>query len=144
MFCLTLLSLLVFAYGSDVFVQDVVFSILGTIIDGTETSRRTGNGSYTLNLLWQTEISSKMECSYCHYGIQDKDMIRKYTDDDRKIDYTVDAFVFPTQYNSDIPRYEIDKEKILVHILKELVDLFSGVNVFMNGDSCCYTFTLVW
>ena len=144
MFCLLALAVISLVCGSEVFVQDVVFSILGTIIDGTENSRRTGNGSYRLYLLWQTESSNKMECSYCHYNIQDKDVMRKYTDDDRKIDYSVDTFVFPTEYNSDIPHYEIDKQKILLHILKELVELFSGVDVYANGDSCCYTFTLDW
>lgn len=141
---LILLSLLAIAYGSEVFVQDVIFSVLGTIIDGAEFSRRRGNEHYTLYLLWQTKDSTINECTYCHYEIQDKEMIRKYTDDDLKIDYSTDPFIFPTEYNSNIPPYEINKEVILVHILKELVDLFSGVDVSMNGNSCCYIYSLYW
>jgi len=126
------------------FVQDVVFSILGTIIDGTEDSRRMGNGKYDLVLLWQSETSNKVDCDYCHYNIQDKETIRKYTDDVRKLDYTNDPFVFPTEHNSDIPHYDLNKEEILVSIWKELNDLFSGVDVQLKSDSCCYVYSLSW
>lgn len=130
-------------FGS-VFTQDVMFSILGTIYDGVENSRQSGNNHYQLYIQWQEASSNAVECNYCHSSIQDKDVMWKYTSDDKKIDYTADAFTFPTSYNSNIPQFHINKERLLTKILKELVDMFSGIEIQLNGDSCCHMFTLVW
>jgi len=132
------------AVAGNVFVQDVMMNILGTIYEGAENSRRAGNDHYQLFIRWQLESSSVEECKYCHYGIQDKEVMRKYTGDDTKIDYATDPFTFPTPYNSNIPNYHLNKERMLTSILKELVDMFSGVEIQLNGDSCCHIFTLVW
>jgi hypothetical protein len=145
MFALTLMicALTVSAMDRDLFVQDVVFSILGTIIDGVEHSRRLGN-RYDLAIQWQDNMSKRFDCSYCHYGIEDKELLRAYTDDERKLDYSKDPYVFPTTRNSDIPDYELNKEEILTYIWKELADLFTGVDIDLKGDTCCHTFSLVW
>ena len=127
----------------NVFVQDVMFSILGTIYDGVENARRTGN-HYHLFIQWQDVSSNMEECNRCHYSVQDKDAMRKYTSDDRKIDYSTDSFTFPTSYNSNIPQYHLNKKHILTNNLKEFVNMFSGMEIQLNGDSCCHVFTLAW
>jgi hypothetical protein len=141
-----LFCILAIAQGLSVedFVQDVTFSILGTIIDGVEASRRTGNSNYDLVLRWQDSLSNSLDCNYCHYNIEDKEVVRKYTDDARKLDYTNDPFVFPTEDNTNIPHYDLNKEEILVYLWKELTDLFSGVDVQLKSDSCCYVYSLSW
>ena len=137
-----LVTLLISAYGN-VFIEDVMFSIMGTIYDGVENSRHYGN-HYQLFILWQQEYSTKRDCNFCHSGIQDKEAMRKYTSDDRKIDYSTDSFTFPTSYNSNIPNYHINKERVLIDILKELTDMFAGIEIQLNGDSCCHIYTLAW
>jgi len=143
MFALTLMicALAVSAMDRDLFIQDVVFSILGTIIDGVEHARRFGN-KYDLVLLWQDNASKYHECN-CHY-MESKEVMRTYTDDERKLDFSNDPYVFPTIHNSNIPDYELNKEEILVGIWKELADLFTGVEVDLKSNSCCHTFSLVW
>lgn len=145
MFALTLMicALTVSAMDRDLFVQDVVFSILGTVIDGVEQSRRFGN-RYDLALLWQDDTSKSRECNYCHYNMESKEVTRVYTDDERKLDYSNDPYVFPTIHNSDISDYELNKEEILTYIWKELADLFTGVDVDLKSDTCCHSFSLVW
>ena len=144
MFSALLVFLFIGGVCGNVFVQDVMFSILGTIYDGVENSRRSGNDHYQLFILWQQESSNTGECSFCHTGVQDKELMRKYTSDDKKIDYSTDPFTFPTSYNSNIPNYHLNKERMLTNILKELADMFAGVEIQINGDSCCHIFTLVW
>ena len=127
----------------ELFIQDVVFSILDTIYEGAEESRKSGNNHYRLFIPWQDEQSKLVDCSYCYYGLQNKE-IRESTDDIRKYDYASDGFLFPTSANSVVPHYKLNKDMVLTLVMKQLVDLFSGVDVFLNNDSCCHEFGLKW
>ena len=127
----------------ELFIQDAVFSILSTVYEGVEESRKSGNNHYKLFILWQDEQSKLSDCNYCYYGLQNKE-IREATDDIRKFDYTSEGFLFPTSTNSDVPPYKINKDRVLTLVMKQLVDLFSGVDVFLNNDSCCHEFALKW
>ena len=134
-----LATLIVFAFvcscsGNQAFVQDVVFNILETIGEGVENSRKVGH--YQMFIQWQDKRSRLAECM-----CRQEDM-RKYTDDVTK--WGPDVFVFPTASNSKVPDFTLDKERILVHILKELVDMYSGMNIELNGDSCCHLFSIHW
>ena len=125
----------------DLFIQDVSFSILSTIYEGAEESRRAGNDHYRLFILWKDSESRSGDCKYCHYGLQNT---REATDDTRKFDYASEGFIFPTPTNTDIPPYKINKDWVLTHIMKQLVDLFSGVDVFLINNTCCHEFELRW
>jgi len=129
-------------YGEQ-FVHDVVANILKTVGEGVEKSRSSGNRQYQLFIQWQDEKSRLAECDYCHYFIEENETIRQYTDDDGKYNYTSEAFVFPTTKNSDIPMFTLNKQRILMRILKELVELFD-LEIQLNGDTCCHYFTVVW
>lgn len=146
MFLIVLILTIGVAYGSsvDLFAEDVVFSMMATIYSGVEESRKYGNDYYRLFVLWQDADSKTGDCKYCHYGVQDRDDLKMSTDDASKIDYTNEAFLFPTPANSDIPPYSLNKDKLLTVVMKELADLFSGVDVYLNNDSCCHTFELNW
>ena len=128
-------------YGQ--FVEDVVANILKTTSEGIERSRMAGNKRYQLFIQWQDEKSRLADCDYCHYFIEENETIRKYTDDDRKYKYESEAFVFPTTKNSDIPMFTLNKQRILMHLLKEMVDLFD-LEIQLNGDTCCHYFTVIW
>lgn len=141
MFRLILIAFIGACYGEQ-FVHDVVTSILKTVSEGVEKSRLAGNKQYQLFIQWQDENSRLTECDYCHY-FEDNETIRQYTDDDKKFNYTSEAFVFPTANNSDIPVFVLNKQKILMHILKEMVELFE-LEIQLNGDTCCHYFTIVW
>jgi len=125
----------------DLFVQDVVFSILSTIYKGVDESNRAGNNHYRLFLLWDDAKSIQSDCNYCHYGIKD---LTDSTDDVRKYDYASEGFIFPLPTNTNVPAFELNKDQILVSVTKQLVDLFSGVDVFLNNDSCCHIFEVNW
>lgn len=130
-------TLIVFAFlcmcsGHQPFVDDVVFNILETISEGIENSRKIGK--YQMFIQWQDKKSRLAECD-CHH-----ENMRKYTDDVRK--WGPDVFVFPTPENSNIPDYVLDKQNILVDIMKELVDMYSGMNIEFKGDTCCYRFSI--
>jgi len=120
--------------GNQSFVQDVVFNILETMSEGVETSRKVGH--YQMFIQWKDKKSRMAECECRHENE------RNYTDDVRK--WGPDVFIFPTSENSNIPDYELNKERILVHILKELVDMFSGMNIELNGDTCCHLYSIYW
>lgn len=124
------------------FVQDIVANILKTSSEGIERSRMAGNKRYQLFIQWQDEKSRLAECDYCHY-FEDNETIRRYTDDPRKYNYESEAFVFPTTKNSDIPMFSLNKQRILMHILKEMVDLYD-LEIQLNGDTCCHYFTVIW
>uniref|UniRef100_A0A6C0HSH6 Uncharacterized protein n=1 Tax=viral metagenome TaxID=1070528 RepID=A0A6C0HSH6_9ZZZZ len=142
MFRLILIAFIGACYGEQ-FVQDVVTSILKTVSEGVEKSRMAGNKQYQLFIQWKDEKSRLAECDYCHFFIEDNETIRQYTDDDRKYNYASEAFVFPTANNSKIPMIVLDKQQVLTHILKELIDLFE-LDIQLNGDTCCHYFTIVW
>ena len=120
--------------GDQAFVQDVVFNILDTISEGVENARKVGH--YQMFIQWQDKRSRLAECN-----CRQEDM-RKYTDDVAK--WGPDVFVFPTASNSNVPDFTLNKERILVHILKELVDMYSGMNIELNGDTCCHLFSIHW
>jgi len=124
----------VFCSADQAFVQDVVFNILETIDEGVENSRKTG--SYQMFIQWQDKNSRLAECT-CR-----QEDTRQYTDDVTK--WGPDVFVFPTTSNSKVPDFELNKQRILVHILKELVDMYSGMNIELNGDSCCHLYSIYW
>jgi hypothetical protein len=132
-------TLIVFAFaysclGDKAFVQDVIFNILETVSEGVENSRKIGR--YQMFIQWQDKKSRVAECN-CR-----QEDTRQYTDDVTK--WGPDVFVFPTSTNANIPDFELNKERILVHILKELVDMYSGMNIELNGDSCCHLFSIQW
>ena len=133
-----LATLIVIAFvccsADQAFVQDVVFNILETIDEGVENSRKIG--SYQMFIQWQDKNSRLAECS-CR-----EEDVRQYTDDVTK--WGPDVFVFPTASNSKVPDFELNKQRILVHILKELVDMYSGMNIELNGDTCCHLFSIHW
>jgi len=116
------------------FVQDVVFNILETISEGVENSRKVGH--YQMFIQWQDRNSRLAEC------VCIRENNRQYTDDVTK--WGPDVFIFPTSSNSNVPDFALDKERILVHILKELVDMYSGMNIELNGDTCCHLFSIQW
>jgi hypothetical protein len=134
-------------YGTqENFVRDVVTNIVDTIGDGVENARKIGSKQYSLFLEWQQENSRLEECRQCHKILPEEN----YTTDPRKINArnfqtsTSGMFVFPTHRNTDIPRYMPNKENTLVTIMKELVDIFSGMDIHLNGDTCCHYYTLFW
>lgn len=116
------------------FVQDVVFNILETIGEGVENSRKMGH--YQMFIQWQDKKSRVAECKCLGENT------RQYTDDVTK--WGPDVFVFPTSSNANVPDFALDKERILVHILKELVDMYSGMNIELNGNTCCHLFSIQW
>ena len=119
-------------YGQ--FAEDMVTSILKTTSKGIERSRMAGNKRYQLFIQWQDENSRLVECKYCHF--EDNETIRQYTDDIRKYNYETEAVVFPTT-NSDI-----NKQRVLIHIFKDFVELFD-LEIQLNGDTCCHYFTFI-
>ena len=131
-------------FTKDEFTKDVVFNVLATIYEGIDEAVRAGHNRYSLHILWQDTQSKYIDCSYCYYGIQDREAIQGFTDDVTKINYTTNYFTFPTSFNANIPEFRLDKERVFGIIMKDLVELFAGVSVSLSNDSCCHKITLRW
>jgi hypothetical protein len=125
----------------ELFIQDVVLSIVGTIYDGVEEARKFGNDHYRLFVIWQDYTSKQNDCNRCHFETI-PETIR--TKDGRYKDYTREGFIFPQPSNANIPTFQLNKDEILAFAMKQIVDLFSGVDVFLENDTCCHVFQVYW
>jgi hypothetical protein len=125
----------------ELFIQDVVLSIVGTVYAGVEESRKFGNDHYRLFLIWQDSTSKQSDCDRCHFETIPETIRAK---DGRYKDYTREGFIFPQPSNANIPTFQLNKDEILAFAMKQIVDLFSGVDVFLENDTCCHTFQVYW